>query len=101
MTTIVSGVDLGSDEFLANVAAMEQHLSAYEAMVVEALAGGGERYTDRHLARRKMLVRQRVELLVDADSPFLELSPIAGADTEYSVVLPSLPASASSRVSSV
>ena len=85
MTAIVSALDPGSEVFLTNVSAMKGHLSNYEALLAEALAGGGERYTDRHLARGKMLTRQRIELLIDSDAPFLELSPIAGADTEYSV----------------
>lgn len=85
MSAIVSAVDAASDSFRANATAMEEHLRSYEVLVAEALAGGGEHYTDRHLERGKMLARQRIELLIDPDSPFLELSPIAGADTEYSV----------------
>ena len=39
---------------------------------------GGQRYVDRHRARGKMLVRERIEALVDPNTPFLELSPLAG-----------------------
>ena len=85
MSAITSALDPTSERFLANASAMEEHLETYRALVDQALDGGGERYTDRHLARGKMLPRQRIELLVDPDAPFLELSPIAGADTEYSV----------------
>ena len=85
MSVIVSGVDPQSEVFRENMTAMKAHLCAYEALVAQALEGGGERYTKRHLARGKMLTRERIELLLDPDAPFLELSPIAGAETEYSV----------------
>ncbi len=43
---------------------------------------GGQRYVDRHRKRGKMLVRERVEALVDPDTPFLELMPLAGWGTQ-------------------
>ena len=46
------------------------------------VAGGGERYAQRHRDRGKLLVRERIELLVDPDSPFLELSPLAAWGTD-------------------
>ncbi len=46
------------------------------------LAGGGEQNVKRHRQRGKLLVRERIELLLDRDSPFLELSPLAGYGTE-------------------
>ena len=45
-------------------------------------AGGGETYAARHRARGKLLARERVELLLDRDAPFLELSPLAAWGTE-------------------
>jgi 3-methylcrotonyl-CoA carboxylase beta subunit len=61
----------------------------HEALVAElsaklaaARAGGGARARERHLARGKLLPRDRVDLLVDRGSPFLELSPLA-ADGMY------------------
>ncbi len=50
--------------------------------------GGGrrrEKYVDRHHARGKLLARERIELLVDPGSPFLELSPLAAWGTDYTV----------------
>ena len=59
----------------------EQNLKLMEP-VLEALAksreGGGARYTERHKSRGKLLPRERIELLLDRDSPFLELCPLAG-----------------------
>ena len=40
-------------------------------------AGGGERARERHVARGKLLPRERVDALLDPGSPFLELSPLA------------------------
>jgi len=46
-------------------------------------AGGGERYTQRHRERGKLLPRERIELLLDRDTAFLELSPFAAYDTQF------------------
>jgi acetyl-CoA carboxylase carboxyltransferase component len=43
---------------------------------------GGQRYVDRHHKRGKMLVRERIEQLVDPNTPFLELMPLAGWGTQ-------------------
>ena len=59
----------------------EQNLKLMEP-VLEALAkareGGGPRYTERHKSRGKLLPRERIELMLDRDSPYLELCPLAG-----------------------
>ncbi|MFC4585472.1 acyl-CoA carboxylase subunit beta [Sphaerisporangium corydalis] len=51
----------------------------------KAVAGGGPKYVERHHRRGKLLARERVELLVDPDSPFLELSPLAAWGTDFPV----------------
>ncbi len=56
-----------------------------EAEVAKAVAGGGEKYADRHHARGKLLPRERIELLVDEGSAFLELSPLAGWGSDFHV----------------
>ena len=48
----------------------------------EVLGGGGPKYVDRHRGRGKLLARERIELLIDRDTPFLELSPLAGWGTD-------------------
>ncbi|MEN8041428.1 MAG: carboxyl transferase domain-containing protein [Actinomycetota bacterium] len=85
MTVLNSVLDTSSEEFAANVAAMEEHLVALESLLDQAKAGGGEKYVDRHKSRGKLLARERIEFLIDRDSAFLELSPVAGAHTEYNV----------------
>ncbi|RCG29555.1 acyl-CoA carboxylase subunit beta [Sphaerisporangium album] len=57
-------------------------LSAEQA---KAVAGGGPKYAERHHRRGKLLARERVELLLDPDSPFLELSPLAAWGTDFPV----------------
>jgi acyl-CoA carboxylase subunit beta len=65
--------------------AMLEKLAALEGEHAKALAGGGEKYVARHHARGKMLARERIELLLDPDSAFLELSPLAGWGSDFTV----------------
>ncbi|HEV2781225.1 MAG TPA: carboxyl transferase domain-containing protein [Actinophytocola sp.] len=60
-------------------------LAELEAEHAKAIAGGGEKYVERHRKRGKLLARERIELLLDPDSPFLELSPLAAWGTDYQV----------------
>jgi acetyl-CoA carboxylase carboxyltransferase component len=85
MSALRSQLDTGSESYRANRAAMEARLASLEALLDRARGGGGERYVARHHARGKLLARERIELLIDRDAPFLELSPVAGAETEYLV----------------
>jgi acetyl-CoA carboxylase carboxyltransferase component len=78
-------VDTGSERYRANREAMLEKLAELDAEHAKALAGGGTKYVTRHHERGKLLPRERIELLVDPDSPFLELSPLAGYGTDYPV----------------
>jgi acetyl-CoA carboxylase carboxyltransferase component len=64
---------------------MLARLSDLETEHAKAIAGGGPKYVERHRARGKLLARERIELLVDADTPFLELSPLAAWGSSYPV----------------
>ena len=64
---------------------MTSKLDELGAEHAKALAGGGEKYVKRHHDRGKMTARERVELLIDPDSPFLELSTLAGYGSQYTV----------------
>jgi acetyl-CoA carboxylase carboxyltransferase component len=68
-----------------NRAAVLALLDALDREQAAARAGGGARYVDRHRERGRLLCRERIELLVDEGSPFLELSTLAGHGTEYAV----------------
>ncbi|RZQ66104.1 acyl-CoA carboxylase subunit beta [Amycolatopsis suaedae] len=78
-------MDANAPEFGANRDAMLAKLAALEAEHAKAVAGGGEKYVQRHRERGKLMARERVELLLDEDSPFLELSPLAAWGTDYQV----------------
>nr|WP_243717489.1 carboxyl transferase domain-containing protein [Actinomadura darangshiensis] len=64
---------------------MLEKLAALDAEHAKALEGGGEKYVARHRTRGKMLARERIELLLDPDSPFLELSPLAAWGSDFPV----------------
>ncbi|MFI5608016.1 acyl-CoA carboxylase subunit beta [Amycolatopsis sp. NPDC051903] len=85
MTTLRTGVDTRAGEFSANREAMLEKLAEIDAEQAKAVAGGGEKYVERHRKRGKLLARERIELLLDEDSPFLELSPLAAWGSDYRV----------------
>ncbi|WP_331237023.1 PE/PPE C-terminal domain-containing protein, partial [Mycobacterium avium] len=60
-------------------------LEEIDTELANALAGGGPKYVERHHARGKLTARERIELLVDQDSPFLELSPLAAWGSSFKV----------------
>ncbi|RSN55905.1 acetyl-CoA carboxylase carboxyltransferase subunit [Actinomadura sp. WAC 06369] len=64
---------------------MLEKLAELDAEHAKALAGGGEKYVERHRRRGKLLARDRIELLLDRDSPFLELSPLAAWGSDFPV----------------
>lgn len=70
---------------LTNRAAMLDKISALDAEHAKAVAGGGERSVARHHQRGKLMPRERIELLVDEGSAFLELSPLAGWGSDFTV----------------
>ncbi|MEL6892437.1 MAG: carboxyl transferase domain-containing protein, partial [Actinomycetota bacterium] len=61
---------------------MQRMWDEVAALLDQVPAIGGQRYVDRHRRRGKMLVRERVEALIDPDTPFLELSPLAAWGTQ-------------------
>ncbi|WP_414944367.1 acyl-CoA carboxylase subunit beta [Amycolatopsis sp. cmx-11-32] len=85
MSTIRSSVDPRSEEFAANRESMLGKLTEIDGEHAKAIAGGGEKYVTRHRKRGKLLARERIELLLDEDSPFLELSPLAAWGSDYQV----------------
>ncbi|MGD2102290.1 MAG: carboxyl transferase domain-containing protein [Acidimicrobiia bacterium] len=82
MQVLKTRLDPHSEEYRSNRAAMEAKLAEFEKLQSKARLGGGEKYIERHRARGKLLPRERIELLVDPDSPFLELSTLAGWGTD-------------------
>jgi acetyl-CoA carboxylase carboxyltransferase component len=85
MTVLRSTLDAASPAYLEAAEAMTAKLAEIDAEHAKALAGGGPKYVDRHHARGKLTARERIELLLDPDSPFLELSPLAAWGSEFQV----------------
>ncbi len=86
---IRSRIDGGDPVFAANRAAMLAAIDEVDALQAKVVAGGGSpdpdknaRSVARHRKRGKMLPRERIDILLDELSPFLELSPLAGWGTD-------------------
>jgi acyl-CoA carboxylase subunit beta len=82
---LTSHLDLAAPACRANRAAQLALIDQLNAQLELAIAGGGERYQQRHRQRGKLLARERIELLLDPDSPFLELSTLAAWGTPFTV----------------
>jgi acetyl-CoA carboxylase carboxyltransferase component len=80
-----STLDTTGETYRANCAAQLALLDQLNEQLELAIAGGGERYQQRHRDRGRLLARERIELLVDRDSPFLELSTLAAYGTGFTV----------------
>ncbi|MGA8331416.1 MAG: carboxyl transferase domain-containing protein, partial [Mycobacterium sp.] len=85
MTQLTSTLDPKADAFAAAAEAAESRLTEIGAELAKALEGGGAKYVERHHDRGKLTARERIELLVDPDSPFLELSPLAAWGSDFKV----------------
>ncbi len=77
MTVLESAVDRTSEAFRANDALNRRLVAELRAAVARIKEGGGERAREKHLARGKLLPRERVRTLLDVGAPFLELSQLA------------------------
>ena len=67
----------GSAEFAANSQNMRQLTAELRKLLEQIQRGGGEQSQARHVARGKLLPRERIDALLDPGSAFLELSPLA------------------------
>lgn len=78
-------VDPTTETYETNRALMLERLADLAGQHAKALAGGGEKYVERHHQRGKLTARERIELLLDPDAPFLELSTLAAWGTDFAV----------------
>src|SRR5262245_26402203 len=83
MEVLRSNVDVRSEAYHTNREGFLQQLTYLDEQLALVRAGGGEKYVKRHLERGKLMARERIELLLDRDSPFLELAPLAAWGTEF------------------
>src|SRR6476661_7943284 len=77
MQTLISSVDATSATFEENQAAQLILVAELKQRLAVNALGGPERSRERHLARGKLLPRDRVDQLLDSGSPFLEIAPLA------------------------
>jgi 3-methylcrotonyl-CoA carboxylase beta subunit len=80
MTVLTTSLDGRSEAFAANAAAMRALVADLREKVAAIREGGGAEARRRHLARGKLLPRERVRALLDPGSPFLEFSQLAAYD---------------------
>jgi len=80
MTTLDTQLNARSADFQANASAMRAVVDDLKAQVARMAAGGGEAARAKHTARGKLLPRDRVQMLLDPGTPFLELAPLAAMD---------------------
>lgn len=77
MTALPSRLSSQSADFKTNAEAMEKTIADFKDKLTTIQQGGGDTARAKHLARGKMLPRDRVKNLIDPGSPFLELSSFA------------------------
>jgi len=80
-----STLDSRTPEFQENRDAMLKKLDELEALLDEAELGGGAYHHERLAKRGKLPVRERIALALDPDSPFLEISSLAGYNSDYAI----------------
>ncbi len=80
MPQLTSTLNTRSDDFKANVAAMQIIVDDLKAKVAKIAEGGGDAARKKHVARGKLLPRDRVQMLLDPGTPFLEFSQLAAFD---------------------
>ncbi|MDP3617144.1 MAG: carboxyl transferase domain-containing protein, partial [Rhodoferax sp.] len=77
MPVLESKLKPRSADFQANAAAMRVLVQDLNAQIAKAALGGGEAARAKHTGRGKLLPRERIQMLLDPGTPFLELSPLA------------------------
>ncbi len=85
MPVIETKLDLRSEAFSQNRSQMLETLEELDKLLAQAARGGGEETLARLRARGKMPLRERISLVLDPDSPFLEISPLAAWRSNFDV----------------
>ncbi len=80
MKSLNSNINTKSAAFKDNAAAMGELVNKLEKHLEESRFEGKEKHVEKARKRNKMLARERIELVLDKDSPFMELLPLAGME---------------------
>ena len=83
MPALTTRLDIGSEQFVQNRTDMLDVLDELDGILERAAAGGGEASMERLRSRGKLPIRERVSLLLDRDTPFLEIGAQVGHMTNY------------------
>ncbi len=81
MTILSTSLNARSEGFAKNAEALKAQAAAIRGLAAEIAQGGGAAATEKHRARGKLPVRERIELLCDRGAPFLEIGQFAAHDT--------------------
>ena len=82
---IVSKLDRKNDQYEINASEMVNKLNDIDLLLDEAEIGGGAHHHERLVKRGKMSIRERIFNVLDPDTPFLEISPLAAYDSDYTI----------------
>ena len=85
MAVLESNLDTRSDTYKQNRSEMLEKLSLLDDLYEQAAQGGGKEAMERLHSRNKMAIRDRIGWVLDRDSPFLEISPLAAWRSAYEV----------------
>ena len=85
MPQLESKLDVRSEAFAQNRSDMLESLETIDQLQKEAAEGGGEEAMKRLRSRNKLPIRDRISLVLDEDSPFLEISPLAAWYSDFNV----------------
>ncbi len=85
MLPLQSNIDPRSEDFQKNRADMLEQIGVMNDLLAEVAEGGGEEAFARLRSRGKMSIRERVGLALDPDTPFLEISPLAAWNSNFTV----------------
>ena len=77
MSVLQTQLNSRSADFLANAAALQAAVDDLRLQLKKSAAGGGDKARAKHVARGKLPPRERVQMLLDPGTPFLELAPLA------------------------
>ncbi|MDQ7911863.1 carboxyl transferase domain-containing protein [Pseudomonas sp. 102515] len=80
MTVLTSTLNRRTPDYQRNAAAMAAQLARLDQLLARIREGGGAKAQARHTARGKLLPRERIDLLLDPGSPFLEIGALAALD---------------------
>ena len=83
MQILKSNIKTDSPEFKQNEKNFLALMAQYREAMAASMQGGGEAAVTKHKKRNKLLARERIDLLIDPNTPFLELSPMAAYGTYH------------------